>query len=110
MTVTRRIIVGIGDIKAITVECNRCHIRMTFSPDAPSFLGNCPNQSCNAVWLPTHYANETPPLTIPNSRLPMQVRLLQAIADIRRKAEEDKVERPKEPIGFSVFWEFEEPK
>lgn len=109
MTFNRRIIVGIEDIKAITLECNYCSIEVTFSPDLPSVPNNCPNPNCNRPWLSPQYPHANPfPTT--ETRFPVQVKLLQAIAGVRRKSEEDKIELPKEPIGFHIRLEFEEPK
>jgi hypothetical protein len=108
MTFDRKIIVGIEDIKSVTLECSHCQVRMTFSPDSVSIPNNCPNPSCNKIWVSPQFPHANPfPTT--ESKTPVQIKLIQAIAGVRHRSEENKIERPKEPIGFRILLEFEEP-
>lgn len=65
MTIERRMIVGIDDIKAVTFECSKCTGRI---PIAISSLRDVPQQcpSCNEVWwrindFSTHVTTSGPP-------------------------------------------------
>jgi hypothetical protein len=97
MTIERRMIVGIDDIKAVTFECSKCDAR---TPIAVSSLREVPQQcpSCNEVWwrsndFLTHLTNSGPAATA----------FIQAIrvstAMVRDKKD-----------TFRILLEFEEPK
>ena len=97
MTIERRMIVGIDDIKAVTFECSKCGARM---PIAVGSLREVPQQcpSCNEVWwrsndFPTHVSTSGPAATA----------FIQAVrvsaAMIRDKTD-----------TFRILLEFEEPK
>lgn len=49
MTVEHKIVVGLGDIKAVIFECGKCHIRISVPADniKPPFA--CP---CGRQWMP----------------------------------------------------------
>ena len=96
MTVERRIVVGLDDIKAISFECTQCFTRHTVTPDNP---GEVPYQCarCGAVWVPgvngVNLANRAKPLI----RI-----LIETISKILVTMKED------HPVR--VLLEFEEPK
>src|SRR5881396_2951767 len=53
MTLENRIVVGLDDIKAVTLECTdqdnkKCCARFSSSPDMIQIPKNCPQ--CNATW------------------------------------------------------------
>lgn len=50
MTFERKIVVGLGDIDSISLECIECKRRVTFNPDDPIKSPNvC---SCGHPWIP----------------------------------------------------------
>ncbi|HTR78837.1 MAG TPA: hypothetical protein VMH39_12030 [Gemmatimonadaceae bacterium] len=51
MTVEHRVIVGLGDIRAVVLECKKCGARLRLSPEkvTDGHLGRCP--SCREDWL-----------------------------------------------------------
>ena len=51
MTVENRLIIGLGDIRAVTLECSSCEARLSLSPDkiTRAHLGQCP--SCRTYWM-----------------------------------------------------------
>lgn len=55
MTREHRMLVGLMDIKAVTLECRSCHARLTVSPDSVEMkaLLRCP--MCGAQWLSGEY-------------------------------------------------------
>ena len=74
MTFERKIVVGIEDIGAISLECNECKRRITFSPDNPV---KSPNAcTCGHPWIPGNALS----LSAPDSPF---VRLFEAIKVIR---------------------------
>jgi hypothetical protein len=50
MTSERRLLVGVADIKAVTLECHECHARLTVSPDKfeAHFVEGC--RACKTGW------------------------------------------------------------
>jgi len=49
MTVEKRIRIGIGDIKAVSLECSSCHARLTITPrSAYAPTQECPG--CHKLW------------------------------------------------------------
>ncbi len=104
MTFDRKIIVGIEDIKSISLECNNCKVRLTFPPDKILKIpSSCPSPSCNVDWLPSlsYGANEP--------KVPIQMKLVSAIVGTLNRAKENQVERPNDVAGFRVLLEFDEP-
>lgn len=51
MTVERRMIVGVGDIRAVCLECGRCKARLVSLPDKVEALSSCP--ACRQPWPET---------------------------------------------------------
>jgi hypothetical protein len=49
MTIEHRIVVGLGDIKAVSLECNKCHTRITLIPDGIEVPPQCPK--CGKIWI-----------------------------------------------------------
>lgn len=49
MTFESKIVVGLDDIKAVTLECNQCHTRVTMLPDNIQIPYNC--QRCDSTWI-----------------------------------------------------------
>ena len=47
MTVERRIVLKLTDIKAVSLECIKCGRRFTSKPDDPKTLHTCP---CGQTW------------------------------------------------------------
>jgi hypothetical protein len=97
MTVERKIIVGLADLKAIVFECRqeRCKARVTVLPDRAFIPQRCP--ACGREWMPS-----APPegkITLSN-----YANLVEAIAKIR--AQEPNDEWPR----FNMLLEFDEPE
>jgi hypothetical protein len=95
VTVERKIVVGIGDIKAITLACKKCGARVSFLPDKPIEIPHiCPQ--CRSEWRreikpESQYVEGA------------AVRFLEALLVLRtlvRNGED----------AFSILFEFEEPK
>jgi hypothetical protein len=60
MTLEHRMVVGLGDIRAVTLECKKCGARLTLSPEklTERSLNQCP--MCRDIWLePTHVSTTT---------------------------------------------------
>jgi len=92
MTFEHRIVVGLDDIKAVSIECNQCHTRLTMSPDSIRIPPHC--QQCDSVWIvgdPTNYTAVTMP----------QLNFVNAISQIRKQLE-------KNGGGFRILLEFDE--
>lgn len=96
MTVERKIVVGLEDIKAISLECKTCHARLTVTPEKISVPKAC--KSCNIDWFPCGMASNHVTTSAP---APMV--LANAIQRMRTLTEES-------AIGFILLLEFEEPK
>jgi hypothetical protein len=92
MTVERKILFGLDDIKAISFQCDSCKYRITMSPDEVRDLPrNCPN---GHRWIVGEQQAKTfPPIQMFSDNL---VTL--------RKLAEQKV------LGFKILLEFDEPK
>ncbi len=95
MTVERRIIAGLEDIKAISLECKSCHSRVTFSADRKIDVP----LSCERCGKPWRSPQSVSAYRTNDSAI---VNLVQSIATIRTLISEDS-------IGFSILLEFEEP-
>lgn len=96
MTVERRIVAGIDDIKSVSLECVQCKSRLTFSPDATqSFPESC---GCGKQWrVPGALANN---LRTADSVL---LTFVESIPRVRQVFKEI-------PVGFKILFEFDEPK
>jgi hypothetical protein len=51
MTVEHKIVVGLDDIKAVTLECAKCKTRLTVPPDRITIPNRCPSPRCDQQWL-----------------------------------------------------------
>ncbi len=49
MTLEHKIVVGLDDIKAVTFECNACHVKLTVAPDNIRLPHDC--RQCGAAWI-----------------------------------------------------------
>jgi hypothetical protein len=106
MTFDRKIVVGIEDIKSISLECAKCGVRLVISPDNVGVVPcECPNQTCRNEWAPQQYQRANPHGPA-ESKIPVQIKLIEAIAGVRMKTENNKVENPGKSIGFKIFLEF----
>jgi hypothetical protein len=96
MTVERRIVVGLGDIRSVTLECTKCVTRLCLSPDGikTEQLSQCP--SCGQAWL-------SGMMMTAQVRAWDIARLLDAIGPSREAQLESK-------RGVRVLFEFDEPK
>jgi len=97
MTIERRIILGIDDIKAVTFKCSTCHAR---TPVAINSLREVPQQcnSCQAIWwrsndFATHVSTSGPAGTA-------IVQAIRTFATMIRDGQDT----------FRILFEFEEPK
>lgn len=98
MTAERRLVVGLGDIRAVTLECKRCRARITRLPDDKQLeiYTSCP--SCNHPWWswpPGHLMRPLPSAF--ND-------LVKALRDARELQGQD------DAVGFQLLLEFDEPK
>src|SRR5437016_3902337 len=96
MTVKRKIVVGLEDIKAVSFECKKCSARLTFTPERITVPHSC--QSCNSDWFPLGLGSNEVTISAP---APMA--LANAIQRMRTLPEENSV-------GFIMLLEFDEPK
>ena len=97
MTVERRMIFGIDDIRAVTFQCSSCKTRITIPADS---LREVPRQctSCDAVWwrgdeIATHVSTSGP----------AAMAFIQAIRTLATMMREKK-------DAFRILLELEEPK
>ncbi len=97
MTVERRMIVGIDDIRAVAFQCSACKTRLTIPADS---LREVPRQctSCNAVWwrgdeITTHVSTSGPAAMA----FIQAIRTLAVMMRLKKDA-------------FRIFLELEEPK
>ena len=99
MTVEHRIVVGLGDIKAVVFQCNQCAARVAVSPDRldedPRIMEDCP--ACKNHWWPTDAAKLLTQPVLPS------VAFLRALEQMRTS------EVVKE-VGFTISLEFDEPQ
>lgn len=93
MTIERKIVVGLDDIKAITLECE-CGARMTFTPELfraiPANCSNCPKQ-----WSKFDRLDTAP-------GIPAATWFLTSLRDIRTLLRE-------KSLPFKILLEFNEP-
>ena len=51
MTIERKIVVGLDDIKAVSFECKKCDTRLTIIPgDIKEIPQRCPKPNCSSEW------------------------------------------------------------
>jgi hypothetical protein len=92
MTVERKIIVGLEDIKAISFQCDACQYRVTMSPDEVKEIPkNCSN---GHRWL----AGEAEATVVP-----LVLKAVSMFAALRILVGQN-------VLGFRVLLEFDEPK
>lgn len=94
MTVEHRFVVGLKDIRSVTLECKKCGARLSIAPTpfGVAVVQNCP--SCNELWLSasvTHGQYFVSPLTS----------FLQTLAK--------SLEQDDERINVRILLEFDEP-
>jgi hypothetical protein len=100
MTVERRLVVGLKDIRAVTCECKKCGARLTLNTDSlrtaltTGRLSECP--SCREFWLAASVTNG-------RKFTSETVMLLNAFA---LSAETQEAET----IGVRILFEFDEPQ
>lgn len=93
MTIERKIIVGLEDIKAVTFECDVCHSRITMNPNkAHEIPFQC--AECKKSWHPL-------PMQTDGTIASPFFTFLDALAKLRMVG-------PKN-AGFQILLEFEEP-
>src|SRR5437870_2402351 len=95
MTIERRIIVGLPDIKAIVLECIGCGARLSIPPDSVRELPNqC--QHCNRAWSIDNTSDYQ------SKRSPVR-NFAEAIEIIRRI-----MQRTGSGLGVRILMEFDE--
>jgi hypothetical protein len=93
MTIERRIVAGLDDIKAMIFECVKCGSRVCRSPDR---IGEIPfHCDCGQQWRPA-------PAMQPRLPEPYFIEFVKAIPVLRTINREN-------PLGFRILFEFEEP-
>jgi hypothetical protein len=100
MMIERRIVVGLGDIQAVTFECVKCASRLSVPPDdIKEIPGKCPH--CTQEWLSIdpsgHQAVRSP-----------FVNFTDAIGAIRRLLNPHESMMKESMIGFRILLEFDE--
>lgn len=68
MTVERKIVVGLEDVKAVSLKCRSCSLRITISPDRPRLPNECP--ACQSSWLSLERYNANVIEALANVRKP----------------------------------------
>jgi hypothetical protein len=97
MTVERKIVVGLEDLKALIFECKNCGARVVVSPERAEIPRSCP--ACPQQWLPT------PPPKI-ESTASVHANFVEAVGKIRGLESSSGNQWPK----FRVLLEFDEPE
>lgn len=99
MTVERRIVVSLGDIRAVIFQCKSCATRVAVPPDkldnATALLDKC--SVCDAGWWSQ---NATKLLTQPAASFVVFLRALGQIG----------TPDASETVGFTLSLEFDEPR
>jgi len=100
MTIERKIVVGLEDIEALTLECRAegCGYRVSFSPDKFERIPNNCGQ-CGQDWTPRDLAGHT------EARAWVFLNLLRSIRTARAFIAENG-----STSGFRVLLEFKEPQ
>lgn len=99
MTVERKVVVGLGDLKGIIFECKHagCTARVVVAPDHFRVPENCPG--CGREWMHESKVSEV------KSTSSTYINFVQAISKIRAHDSEAGNEWPK----FRILLEFDEP-
>lgn len=90
VTFEHKIVVGLDDIKAVSLECSQCHTRVTMPPDDIRIPHHC--QRCDNAWVignPVNYQAVTSP----------HLNFVNAIGHIRKQL--------KDGAPFRIFLEFD---
>ncbi len=99
MTVERRIVVSLGDIRAVIFQCKACATRVAVLPekldDATALLDKC--SVCDAAWWSQ---NATKLLAKPAASFVVFLRALRQIG----------TPEASETVGFTLSLEFDEPQ
>jgi hypothetical protein len=93
MTLEHKVVVGLDDIKAVTLECNQCHVRLTMFPEEIKIPHNC--RHCDATWVygnPSQHQSSTSAI----------LNFVNAIGIIRKQMQAGN--------PFTILLEFDEPK
>lgn len=92
MTIERKISVGLGDIKAVSFQCNSCIYRITMSPDQ---IGDLPHSCQNGHrWiLGVDQISQRQPVA----------KFFEALGALRTLT-------TNKTLGFQILLEFDEPK
>jgi len=98
MTIEKRIIVGVEDIKLVSYECKKCGARISFTPDKPlDPAAQC--FKCIHAWLPS--SNSSDGRESEYKRESLFYRLLEVIGLLRNPD-------VSKTYGFRVLFEFEQ--
>jgi len=93
MTIERRIVAGLEDIKAVIFECAKCGSRVCRPPDR---IGEIPfHCECGQQW---RQSSPIPP-SLPEPHIDRFIRAIPIVRTINRE----------NPLGFRILFEFEEP-
>lgn len=97
MTVEHKVVLGLGDVRAIVCECAHCGARLSMAPEsvAPQKLANCP--ACGMWWMRTD-------TTQGNDYLTPELALVAALKTVR----DPKSGNP--PNGVRILFEFDAPR
>jgi hypothetical protein len=101
MTSEKRFVAGIGDIKALALECNKCKARLTYplSEKVGAVPFTCPG--CNVEWRTQEY-----PYGPTEPKIAPALKFISALYLLRFRKDDPE----QKPVGFTVFLEFDEPK
>jgi hypothetical protein len=92
MTIERRMMMGLDDIRAVSFQCDHCKFRITMFPDdIKEIPKNCPS---NHRWI-----SGEPEATV----IPPLLKFSDGLAKLRTFI-------GKKALGFSILLEFDEPK
>lgn len=91
MTFENKIVVGLDDIKAVTLECGKCKSRLTVTPDQIKIPSRCPSPRCDQQWL----SDVVEHISVPNSSY---LQLCAAISELRKVVNH---------MPFTILLEFE---
>jgi len=94
MTFENKIVVGLGEIKAVTFQCSdtKCEARVSVPPDNVSVPEKCPH--CGRQWLGGTVPKQEAPA-------PASMRLCEALGEIRRRIKDNGAS------PFEILLEFE---
>jgi len=92
MTIERRLIVGLGDIKSVSYQCNECSFRVTMSPD---HFGEIPHGCPSGHrWIQgERQISQSSPI----------LKFAETLGALRTLS-------ANKALGFQIFLEFDEPK